>query len=231
MDRIKLLIADDHPTFSKGLSRMLGDEEDIECVGVAADGLEAVSMAKKLKPDIVLIDISMPKLKGTRAAREIHKNCPKTGIIMLSAFDYEAFILASLRAGARGYILKTAPLDKIASTIRLVHNGESVLDIKVTDKLVQHLQPREGHEGGRDDGVNFNILHPRELEVIDLAAKGMSNKEIANQLVISERTVQTHLVNIFRKLGASSRTQAVLYALREGWIDLDEAPKELHKYS
>jgi len=225
MNKIKLLIVDDHPTFSKGLSQQLEAEEDFECVGIAADGIAAISMSKRLKPDVALVDVSMPKLNGTRAAKEIRKNCPNTAIIMLSAFDYEAYILASLRAGARGYILKTAPLDKIISAIRLVHKGESVLDISVTDKLVHHLRPKGLKDDGHDN-IRFDMLHPRELEIIDLAAKGMSNKEIANELVISERTVQTHLVNIFRKLGANSRTQAVLYALREGWIELEETHRK-----
>ena len=224
MDKIRLLVVDDHPSFSKGLSRMLEDEEDLECVGLAADGTAAINLAKRLKPDIVLMDVSMPKLNGTRAAKEIHKHCPNTAIIMLSAFDYEAFILASLRAGARGYLLKTATLEKITSAIRLVHKGESVIDIKVTDKIVKYLQPK-GLEDYEHNKIHFDILSPRELKIIDLTAQGMSNKEIANKLVISERTVQTHLVNIFRKLGANSRTQAVLYALREGWIELGEPHK------
>ena len=219
MDKIRFLIVDDHPAFSKGLARMLEDEEDLECVGQASDGVEAINLARKLKPDIALIDVSMPKMSGIQAAKEIRKHYPKTAVIMLSAFDYEAYVLTSLRAGARGYILKTTPLEKLTSAIRLVRKGESVLDIKATDKLVQHLQPRAFNGDGRGN-ISFDMLHPRELEVIDLTAKGMSNKEIANQLVISERTVQTHLVNIFRKLGASSRTQAVLYALKEGWIEL-----------
>ena len=228
MDKIRLLVVDDHPSFSKGLSRMLEDEEDLECVGLAADGTAAINLAKRLKPDIVLMDVSMPKLNGTRAAKEVRKYCPNTAIIMLSAFDYEAFILASLRAGARGYLLKTTPLEKIKSAIRLVHKGGSVLDVKVTDKIVRHLQPAAFDDNGHNNhSVRFDMLHPRELEVIDLAARGMSNKEIASQLVISERTVQTHLVNIFRKLGANSRTQAVLYALREGWIELEETHRKI----
>lgn len=221
MDKIRFLIVDDHPAFSKGLARMLEDEEDFECVGQASDGVEAINLARKLKPDIALIDVSMPRMSGIQAAKEIRKHYPKTAVIMLSAFDYEAYVLTSLRAGARGYILKTTPLEKLTSAIRLVRKGESVLDIKATDKLVQHLQPRAFNGNGRSN-ISFDMLHPRELEVIDLTAKGLSNKEIANQLVISERTVQTHLVNIFRKLGASSRTQAVLYALKEGWIELGD---------
>jgi len=221
MDKIRLLITDDHPTYGKGLCRQLQEEEDLECVGIASDGIQAINMARSSKPDVVLMDVSMPKLDGTRAVADIRKHCPNTAIIMLSAFDYEAFVLASLRAGARGYLLKTAPLDKIASAIRLVHRGESVLDTRATDKIVRHLQPKELDDYGHSS-IRFETLLPRELEVIDLAARGMSNKEIANELFISERTVQTHLVNIFKKLGASSRTQAVLYALKEGWISLHE---------
>jgi len=224
VDKIRLLIVDDHPAFRDGLARILGEEEEFECVGKAADGAAAINMAKRLKPDIVLMDFVMPKSDGTRAAREIRKHCPNTAIIMLSAFDYEAYILASLRAGARGYILKTAPLDKITSAIRLVHKGESVLDIGVTDKLMNHLQLKESGEDGHIN-TRFDMLQPRELEVICLAAKGMSNKEIADNLFISERTVQTHMVNIFRKMGGNSRTQAVLYAVREGWVNLHEQQK------
>jgi DNA-binding NarL/FixJ family response regulator len=225
MEKIRILVADDHPTFGKGLCRMLGDEEDFECIGLATDGQSAVAQAKKLKPDVAILDVSMPRLNGPRAAKEIHKVSPKTAIIMLTAFDYEAFILASLRAGARGYMLKTVPLEKLVNAIRMVHKGESVLDIKATHKLVQHLQYTgdDGEKGGKKR-AGAGVLHSRELEVLRLAARGMSNKEIAGVLKLSERTIQTHLVNIFKKLGASSRTQAVLSALREGWIELEETP-------
>ena len=118
MDKIRFLIVDDHPTFSKGLARMLEDEEDFECVGQASNGVEAINLARKLKPDIALIDVSMPKMSGIQAAKEIRKHCPKTSVIMLSAFDYEAYVLTSLRAGARGYILKTTPLEKLTRITR-----------------------------------------------------------------------------------------------------------------
>jgi NarL family two-component system response regulator LiaR len=221
-DKIRLLIADDHPTFRDGLCRILEDEEDFECVGTASDGVEAVAMCKKLQPDVVLIDINMPRLRGAEAAKEIRKCCPNAAIIMLSAFDYEAYIVASLQSGARGYLLKSTSLEKLTSSIRLVHRGESVLDIKATDKLVRRLQPQAEEAGGK--GTQFQRLYKRELQVLELAARGLSNKEIANDLTISERTVQTHLVNIFKKLGATSRTQAVLYALKEGWVNLDDGP-------
>ncbi|MDD5039300.1 MAG: response regulator transcription factor [Dehalococcoidales bacterium] len=169
----------------------------------------------------------MPKVKGiqaTQAIKEIRKYCPGTAIIIFSAFDYEAFVLSSLRAGARGYILKTAPLERLVSAIRLVSRGESVLDTRATVKLANHLRSDSDNDKGQNEG-HFDMLYPRELAVLDGLAQGSSNKEIADELFISEHTVQTHLANIFRKLGASSRTQAVLYALREGWISLDERQK------
>lgn len=217
MGKIRLLIADDHPTFRDGLARILQDEEDLECIGKAADGLEAVRLAKDLQPDVVLIDISMPNLDGIAASKQIRANCKDTAVIIISAFDYDSYILAALQAGAAGYMLKTTPLGELISAIRLVNRGESVLDVKATGKLVRHLRI-----GASDNKTSFESLQTREGEVLNLAAKGMSNKEIAKSMAISERTVQTHLLNIFRKLGVNSRTQAVLYALRKGWIMLDD---------
>ena len=158
MDKISLLIVDDHPAFRDGLARMLDQEENFECVGKAAGGAEAINMAKRLKPDIVLMDVIMPKSDGIQAAKEIRKHCPKTAIIMLSAFDYEAYIVTSLRAGARGYILKTSPLDRIISTIRLVRRGECVLDTKATDKLMKHLQLKESDDGRINNKIGFKPL-------------------------------------------------------------------------
>ncbi len=217
MGKIKFLIADDHPTFREGLARILQDEDDLECIGKAADGLEAVRMAKELQPDVVLVDIAMPNLDGIAAAKQIRAGCPDSAVIVISAFDYDSYILAALQAGAAGYMLKTTPLGELISAIRLVNRGESVLDVKATGKLVRHLRV-----GSNETKPGFEPLQSREGEVLNLAAKGMSNKEIARTLAISERTVQTHLLNIFRKLGVNSRTQAVLYALRKGWITLDD---------
>lgn len=225
MNKIKLLVVDDHPTFRDGLVRVLSEVDDFECVGQAADGLEAINLTKKLRPDIVFMDVCMPRPDGIQAVKEIRKHCTRTAVIMLSAFDHEAYIVTSLRAGARGYLLKTAPLDTIVSTIRLVHSGENVIDTKVNDKLIKHLKL----DGSEDEDVNKkisnNVLQSREQEVIRFVAEGLSDKEIANKLVISERTVQTHLVHIFKKLGTNSRTKTMLYALREGWANLDAQPK------
>jgi len=215
MEKTRLLIADDHPAFREGLSRLLEEEEDLECVGVSADGEEAVRMVEELHPDVAIIDVSMPNLDGIKATEKIKAACPGTAVLMISAFDYQSYVLASLKAGASGYMSKDRPLRELISAIRLVRGGDSILDLKATDTIVQCLINSE--RGGK---TGLDELQSRELDVIKLTAKGMSNKDIADGLFISERTVQTHLINIFRKLGVNSRTQAVLYALRKGWITL-----------
>ena len=215
MEKTRLLIADDHPAFREGLSRLLEEEEDLECVGISADGEEAVRMVEELHPDVAIIDVSMPTLDGIKATEKIKAACPNTAVLMISAFDYQSYVLASLKAGASGYMSKDRPLQELISAIRLVRGGDSILDLKATDTIVQCLIDSE--HGGK---IGSDELQSRELDVIKLTAKGMSNKDIADELFISERTVQTHLINIFRKLGVNSRTQAVLYALRKGWITL-----------
>lgn len=215
MEKTRLLIADDHPAFREGLSRLLEEEEDLECIGISADGEEAVRMVEELHPDVAIIDVSMPNLDGIKATEKIKAACPDTAVLMISAFDYQSYVLASLKAGASGYMSKDRPLQELISAIRLVRGGDSILDLKATDTIVQCLIDSE--RGGK---AGFDELQSRELDVIKLTARGMSNKDIANELFISERTVQTHLINIFRKLGVNSRTQAVLYALRKGWITL-----------
>jgi DNA-binding NarL/FixJ family response regulator len=220
MDTIKLLIVDDHPIYRQGLARLFQQEPGFKCVGTAADGVEAVKLCKELKPDIVLMDVNMPRLNGRQATKEIRKQCPNINIIMLSTFEYEAYVLDSLRAGASAYILKTEPFEKIVSAIRLVHGGGSVLDTKAADKLVRHLQNGEADPG--KENSNVDVLNRRELEILNLTATGLSNKGIGEKLGLTERTVQTYLFTIFGKLGANSRTQAVIYALREGWIDIND---------
>ena len=195
---------------------MLEEIEDIECIGQACDGYEAIKLAKELLPDVAIIDVSMPNLNGIETAKRIKSTCPQIAILMLSAFDYQSYILSSLQVGASGYMSKDRPLSEIAAAIRLINSGDSVLDIKATDKIVNHLA---SSDNGNKSGLGE--LNAREMEVIKLAAQGRSNKEIASTLIISERTVQTHLVNTFRKLKVSSRTQAVLYGLRKGWLTID----------
>ena len=214
---ITILIADDHPTYREGLRQLLSAETDFECIGVACDGAEAIEMAKQFQPDVALIDIIMPELNGIKATAHIKASCPNTAVLVLSAFDQTAYILPVVQAGASGYLLKNSSLDDIANAIRLVHSGDTVLDSAAVDVVMANIRTGSTSKGNRSDD-----LGSREMEVLTLTAKGMSNKGIAEQLALSERTVQTHLVSIFKKLSVSSRTQAVLYALRKGWLSLED---------
>ncbi len=219
MEKIKLMVVDDHPTFRDGLSRLLQEEEDLEVVSTPDSGEQAVELAEKLKPSVIIMDISMPGINGIEATKLIKARCPDVSILMVSAYSYQSYILASLRAGASGYLLKNAPLQELIKAVRLIYSGEGVFDMKITGNLLRNLASDKGEK--RKD---LEELHPRELEILTIAAKGGSNKEIASRLEISERTVQTHLVNIFRKLRVSSRTDAVLKGLRAGWFTLDDLP-------
>lgn len=217
MNKITVMIVDDHPPFSQGLSRLLADEADLEVVANSSDGEEAVKLTTQLHPDVAIIDVAMPKMSGIEVARQINAICPSTAILMLSAYDYESYLLHSLQAGARGYLLKTSSLRELISAVRLVHSGQVVFTSKAATGFLNRLAIDNGKE-------RLGGLHNRELQVLRLVAQGKANKEIARELVISDRTVQTHLVAIFRKLGVGSRTEAVARALREGWLTLDDLP-------
>lgn len=219
MEKIKVLIADDHPAFREGLCRFLEDEDDIEVVAHATDGEETISLAQELRPDVAVVDVAMPGLSGIEAANQIKEACAATAILMLSAYDYESYVLASLRAGAAGYLLKDTPLFELASAIRMVHRGEAVFNLRATGNILNRLTA-----GSSQGWSACGELHDREIQVLKLLAKGMSNRDIAGELIISERTVQTHLVNIFKKLGVGSRTEAAMHALKKGWLTLDDLP-------
>jgi two-component system, NarL family, response regulator LiaR len=210
------MVSDDHPAFREGLTRLLREEADIVVIATMGDGLQALESAKSLKPDVAVMDISMPGLNGIEAAKQIKAVSPETAILMVSAYNFPSYVLACLRAGAVGYLMKDASLSKIISAIRMVHAGGSVFDLKIAGKILLRLAD------GKSQKVQDHELHPREMQVLDLAARGRGNKEIGNQLSISERTVQTHLVNIFRKLQVNSRTEAIIHALKEGWLNLDD---------
>jgi NarL family two-component system response regulator LiaR len=219
MNKIRVLIADDHTVVREGTRRMLEQEKDIEVVAEANDGEEAVKMTTSIKPDVVLMDISMPVLDGIEATKQIKAQCPAVTILILSAYDDDQFIFSLLEAGAAGYLLKSVRGRELVEAIRSVYAGESVLHPSVARKVLN----RFGHTSEKAvEHAPVELLSEREMEVLKLLTRGLSNKEIADELCISIRTVQGHLGNIFNKLQISSRTEAVVRALKEGWVTLED---------
>jgi NarL family two-component system response regulator LiaR len=219
MDTIKILLADDHVLVRQGTRELLEREEDMEVVAEAGDGEEAVRLAASRQPDVAIMDISMPKLNGIEATQQIKARHAGVAVLVLTAYDDDQYIFALLEAGAAGYLLKDVQASELVRAVRAVHQGESVLHPTIARKVINHFaQPV-------DKRLEENILDAltgRELEVLKLAARGMTNREIAQELVISVRTVQVHLSNVFSKMGVGSRTEAVLDALRKGWITLED---------
>jgi NarL family two-component system response regulator LiaR len=218
MAKIKVLLAEDHVMVREGTREFVQREPDMEVVGEAGDGEEAVKLAKELKPDVVVMDIAMPKLNGIEATKQIKAIAPSIAVLILTAYDYDQYIFALLEAGAAGYLLKGVRVHELIDAIRAVYAGESVLHPVVARRVVDRLVSPGGGE------TQAIPLSEREMEVLKLAATGVSNKNIAQQLFLSPRTVQVHLGNIFSKLGVASRTEAILYALRKGWLTLDDLP-------
>jgi len=219
LETIKILIADDHAFVREGTRRILEQESDLEVVAEAGDGEEAVKMASELKPDVALIDVAMPKLDGIEATRQIKALCPAVAVLVLSAYDDDQFVFGLLEAGAAGYMLKNVRGQEIVDAIRAVHAGESVLHPSVARKVLNRFASVSGKPRERK---SLELLTEREMDVLKLVTKGLSNKDIADKLCLSVRTVQGHLANIFNKLRVSSRTEAVVHALKEGWVTLDD---------
>jgi len=219
MDKIRILLADDHALVREGTKELLEREDDLEVVAEAGDGKTAVQLATKRRPDVVIMDFAMPKLNGIEATKQIKAIDPSIAVLVLTAYDNEQYIFAFLEAGAAGYLLKDAHIDELIKAIRAVHAGESILHPAIARKVINRFaQPAE--KRGKENALDQ--LTKRELEVLKLAAKGMSNREIALDLSISVRTVQTHLSNIFTKIGVGSRIEAVIYGLRQGWFTLED---------
>jgi NarL family two-component system response regulator LiaR len=219
-DLIRLLIVDDHTIVRKGIRALLATETDIEVVGEAANGREAIEQTSKLRPDVILVDLMMPEIDGIEAVRRITADYADTRILVLTSFATDDKVFPAIKAGALGYLLKDSAPDALISAIRQVYRGESSLHPKIARKLLKEIsRPME-------QTPTPDPLTQREVDVLKLVATGLSNQEIANSLTVSEATVRTHVSHILSKLHLASRTQAALYALREGLTSLpgDEAP-------
>ena len=218
MSKIKIMLAEDHVLVRQGTKEMLDRETDMEVVAEAGDGEEAVRLATTQELDIVIMDIALPKLNGIEATKQIKEISPGTAILVLTAYDDDEYVFALLEAGAAGYLLKDISTDKLVEAIRAVQAGESILHPAIARKVVNRFS--QGVE--EPDEAPFEQLTEREIEVLQLAGKGITNREIADQLSISHRTVQAHLSHIFSKLGVGSRTEAVVYALRKGLLAFED---------
>lgn len=224
--KIRILIADDHPMLREAMRTTFEQNKDIEVVGEASDGQEAVDLSEKLNPDVVVMDIVMPKLNGIEATRQIKKVSPSTRVLILTAYDDDHYIMGLLEAGAVGYLLKSARGKDMVEAVHAVYSGESVLHPTIIAKLLKQSMQRQIPEV---PSKNIGQLSGRELEVLKLTAEGMSNKEIADALSLTTRTVKAHLGSIFMKLGVTSRTEAIVKSVREGWLTLEKSPDITNK--
>jgi len=213
VDKITIMIADDHAIVRQGLRTYLDLQPDMQVVGEAVDGTQAVDMAKDLLPDIVLMDLVMPNMDGVEATRAVTSSSPSTRVIVLTSFSEDEQVFASIKAGAQGYLMKDVLPQELVRAIRTVYRGEAQLDPEIARKLMHEFSNPQPTRPKHD-------LTERELEVLRLISLGKSNKEISEDLVLSEKTVKTHVSNILQKLHLSDRTQAAVYALRQRIVDL-----------
>ncbi len=213
-ETIKILVVDDHPVVRDGLVAILSTQPDFEIIGEAGNGSEAVAQAQSLSPDVLLLDLEMPELDGVGVLEKLKELQTTVRAIVFTAFDTDERILGAVQAGAQGYLLKGAPRQELFNAIRVVHGGGSLLQPVVASKLLKQMS------SPTQDNGPVESLTPRELEVLNLLGQGLQNKEIANTLVISERTVKFHVSSIMGKLGAGNRTEAVSIAAQQGLIKL-----------
>jgi len=219
MKKITILLAENHVVVREGIRRFLEREANFEVVGEAGDGEEAVQMASQLKPDVIVMDISMPKLNGIEATKQIKALQPSAVVLILTAYDYEQYIFPLLEAGAAGYLLKDVSSRELISAIQTVHKGEAVLHPAVARKVMERLRQTKVEPTGERA---LDLLTEREITILKMAARGMSNNDMAQELHLSVRTIESHLGSIFNKLGVGSRTEAVIQAMKKGWFTLEE---------
>lgn len=210
---IRVLLVDDQTLVRTGFRLILGTESDIEVVGDAADGQEGIELARRLRPDVVLMDIRMPKVDGIEATRRVTSDSPPTKVVILTTYDLDEYVFDALRAGASGFILKDAPPDQLVNAVRVAAGGDALLAPSVTRRLVEEFARRTPRAE-----LPLADLTPRELEVLKLIARALSNAEIADRLVVSEGTVKTHVARILDKLDCRDRVQAVVAAYESGLI-------------
>jgi DNA-binding NarL/FixJ family response regulator len=218
VELIRVLLADDHVMVREGTRRILEREADLKVVAEAGNGRETVALVQQLHPDVALVDISMPVMNGIEATRGIKRVAPQTAVLILTAYEDDEYVFAVLEAGAAGYLLKNARSSELIDAVRKVYQGESVLHPAIAKKVL--LRVRESSIASSE--APTETLTDREVVVLKLAARGLSNRQIAAELVLSPRTVQAHLANIFGKLQVASRTEAVTVGLRKRWISLQD---------
>ena len=223
MEPIRVLLADDHTLFRKGVRNLLELIQDIEVVGEAATGQEAVTQARELVPDVILMDIKMPDVSGIEATKMVLQENPHIGVILVTMFDDPQSVFSGMRAGAKGYVLKEAEPEELRRAIEAAYRGEVILCPIMAKKVLEHFK---GEPQRQQPKLPYEELTQRELEVLQRAADGLSNKEIAARLVISEKTVKNHIANIFSKLRVNDRTQAILYAIRKGLVTMPREETE-----
>lgn len=223
--KIRIVLIDDHNIFREGVRRVIEMEDDFEVVGQGGDGTEAIKLVDEHRPDVILMDINMPHMNGVEATEEILKASPDSKIIILSIHDEEAYVYKTLQSGANGYLLKEMDVDALVEAIRVVHAGGAYVHPKVTGKLIQEFRRMKDSQGESVETlpeyrVPYHLLTKRECEVLQLMAEGKSNKAIGEHLYISEKTVKNHVSSVLQKMKVQDRTQAVVEAIKKGWVRL-----------
>jgi DNA-binding NarL/FixJ family response regulator len=217
MDKIRVLLADDHSLFREGLRSLLEDQNDIEIVGEAEDGLEATKLVPQLQPDVVLMDINMPVIDGVEATRMILKENQSVEIVILTMYPQDEYVFEALKAGAKAYLLKDTRSKKLLEVIRAVHKGQAVISADMTTRLLDEFRRLASKK--EEETPKFQTLTDQEQKILTLVAEGASNKDIAADLNLSERTIKNYLSIIFQKLQVNNRTEAAIRAVRDGLVD------------